>query len=215
MAQPSSSGAAADQVQPPTGTDRVPAGTGRAFRLATGQSIEVIAPDGPQVADMWAFALPDTAEHLSTEHTRSCLDRLSPRVGEAFYSSRRRAMLSLAADHSPGDHDLLLSACDQGRYDLLGHTAPHRNCADNLREALAAEGLAIDHVPSPVNLFERVVPGPDGELTISAPQLNGGESVVLAALIPVLVVLSACPMDIVATNGDDCTPKPIDVRIRG
>jgi uncharacterized protein YcgI (DUF1989 family) len=43
-------------------------------------------------------------------------------------------MLRIVEDSSPGVHDLLLSACDQGRYDLLGHTEPHRNCVDNLHK---------------------------------------------------------------------------------
>lgn len=195
--------------------DRVAPAHGRAFRVDSEQTIDVIAPLGPQVADMWAFSENDIFEHLSTEHTRSCLDRLCPRVGEAFYTNRRRPMLSLEADHSPGDHDLLLSACDQARYDLLGATEPHRNCADNLREALGREGVTIDHVPSPVNLFERVVADKDGKLEITAPILDGGEFVRFKALMPLIFVVSACPMDLVPTNGNDRIPKPIDIRFQG
>lgn len=193
-------------------TERIEASMARAFKLKDGERIAVIAPSGPQVADLWAFGLPTTTEYLSTEHTRSCLERLCPRVGEAFYSNMRRPMLRLAADHSPGDHDLLLSACDQARYDQLGYRYTHRNCKDNLLEVLDSEGLAINQVPSPVNLFERVVAGPNNELTIKAPRLKGGESVVLEALTDQIVAISACPMDIVPTNGEDRTPKPIEVQ---
>src|SRR6056297_3205439 len=90
----------------------VPAAHGRAVRLEAGATVEIVAVEGPQVADLWAFAAEDPSEHLSTEHTRSCLDRLAPRVGEAFFSNRRRPLLRVLWDSSPGVHDLLLSACD-------------------------------------------------------------------------------------------------------
>ncbi len=193
----------------------VAAGHGKAFRLAAGERIRIGLPDGPQVADMFAFALPDLAERLSTEHTRSCLDRLAPLVGEAFYSSRRRPMLALVEDTSPGTHDLLLSACDQARYTLLGHPAPHRNCVANLVAALGELALAAPEIPGPVNLFEHVAIGPDGALTIEAPRASRGDAVTLEALMDLVLVVSACPMDIVPTNGEDRRPKPISVERLG
>jgi uncharacterized protein len=189
----------------------IAAGHGKAFRLAGGEKISIGLPEGPQVADMFAFALPDLAEWLSTEHTRSCATRLAPTVGEAFFSNRRRPMLRLLQDRSPGTHDLLLSACDQARYTLLGHAAPHRNCADNLVEALGELGLAPPGVPSPVNLFENVRIGPGSTLTIEPPLARQGDHVVLEALMALVLVVSACPMDIVPTNGADRRPKAISV----
>src|SRR5690606_17619464 len=129
-----------------------------------------------------AFADPDLSEMLSTEHTRSCLERLTPRIGEAFYSNRRRPMLTLITDTSPGTHDLLLSACDQQRYTLLGHPEPHRNCVDNLIEALGELGLQAPEIPTPVNLFEKVAIGHDGSLAIEPPTAVKGDSVTLEAL---------------------------------
>jgi uncharacterized protein YcgI (DUF1989 family) len=120
-------------------------------------------------------------------------------------------MLAFAADTSPGAHDLLLSACDQERYTLLGHPAPHRNCVDNLIEALAELDLVAPEIPSPVNLFERVAIGQDGMLTIEPPPAARGDSVTLQALMDLILVISACPMDIVPTNGADRRPKKIFV----
>lgn len=193
----------------------IPAGHGKAFRLESGDRIRVGLSEGPQVADMFAFALPDLTETLSTEHTRSCIERLTPRVGESFHSNRRRPMLALVADTSPGTHDLLLSACDQERYTLLGHPAPHRNCAANLAEALGKLGLLAPEVPSPVNLFERVTIGPDGTLAIEPPRAVRGDAVTLQALMRLVLVISACPMDIAPTNGADRRPKPILVERLG
>ena len=184
---------------------------GRAFHLELGERIRIGLPEGPQVADMFAFAVPDLEEHLSTEHTRSCTQRLTPAVGEAFYSSRRRPMLAFIEDSSPGAHDLLLSACDQARYTLLGHPAPHRNCVANLVEALAALGLTPPQIPSPVNVFEKVAIGTDGRLVIEPPPAKRGDSITLRALMDLVMVVSACPMDIVPTNGPDLLPKAVFV----
>ena len=197
----------------PSGPSRVVAGTGRAFQVPAGHLAEIAAPEGPQVADTWAFALPDLGEFLSTEHTRSCLDRLAPRAGEAFYSNRRRPILTVVEDTSPGCHDLLMSACDVGRYTLLGHRGYHANCIDNLKAALKELGRQAPELPSPVNVFENVTIGTDGTLHIEPPQVRPGESLTLRAEMDLVLVVSACPMDIVLTNGLDRRPKPIDVSV--
>jgi hypothetical protein len=154
-------------------------------------------------------------EALSTEHTRSCLDKLGPGVGEAFYTDRRRKILTVVADSSPGTHDLLLSACDASRYRQLGHHGPHRSCVDNFHEALAALGLGAPRVPSPVNVFENVAVGAAGTLEIVPPEVRAGEAIALRAEIDLVLVVSACPMDIAPTNGRDRRPKPICVRLPG
>lgn len=190
----------------------IPACTGRAFAVEAGQAFDIVAAEGPQVADMWAFSRADLSEFLSTEHTRSCLDRLTPRIGDAYYSNRRRPILTVSADTSPGTHDLLLSACDEMRYRLLGHTGPHRTCVDNLREALSEFALTPPEIPSPVNIFENVAIDADGALEIVPPEVKPGDAITLRAEMDVIVAISACPMDIVPTNGADLRPKSIIVR---
>ena len=192
---------------------RIAAGTGRAFEVPAEHLFKITAPEGPQAADTWAFVLPGLDEFLSTEHTRSCLDRLAPCVGEAFYSNRRRPILTVVRDTSPGCHDMLLSACDVGRYTLLGHQGYHANCAENLGSALGEMGLAVAKIPSPVNVFENVSIDADGKLHIEPPRVQAGESLTLRAEFDLVVVVSACPMDIVLTNGLDRRPKPIDISV--
>jgi uncharacterized protein YcgI (DUF1989 family) len=82
---------------------------------------------------------------------------------------------------------------------------------DNLHAGLSELGLAAPHVPSPVNLFERVTVGDDGALMIEPPLARRGDFVELQALMDLVVVVSACPMDIVATNGADRRPKAISI----
>lgn len=183
--------------------------------MGAGERVRIALTEGPQVVDLFAFALPDLGERLSTEHTRSCIERLAPRLGDSFYSSRRRPMLRLVEDSSPGVHDMFLSACDRRRYALLGHDGPHRNCADNLREALAEIDLVPPAVPSPVNLFQNVAIAADGSLAIRPPLAARGDSVVLEAAMDLVLAVSACPMDIAPTNGADRTPKAITLQRLG
>jgi uncharacterized protein YcgI (DUF1989 family) len=45
----------------------VEAGHGHAFHFAMGERIRIGLPEGPQVADMFAFALPDLKEYLAED----------------------------------------------------------------------------------------------------------------------------------------------------
>ena len=121
-------------------------------------------------------------------------------------------MLEIVEDTSPGIHDSLLSACDEQRYRLLGVSGYHANCADNLRDACAAAGLRIPWIPGPWNLFENVTLD-EGRLRIEPPVSRPGDYVRLRSCIASVIVLSACPMDVVPTNGADRTPRGIEYRI--
>lgn len=188
-------------------------GYAKALTLKKNATARVINLEGLQVVDVWAFCLPDLQEFLSTEHTRSCLQKLIPSVGDAIYSNQRRPILTMTEDTSPGVHDLLLSACDEQRYALLGHKGFHRNCADNLLEALEEIGLAPPEIPSPFNLFENVAIGEGGSLEIQSPVVEAGQSVTLRAEADLTLVLSSCPMDMALTNGPDMRAKPVAVEI--
>ena len=128
----------------------VPAREGRALRVAAGRAFRVIDVAGGQVGDLFAFASPD--EYLSASHTRAHARRLFPAVGEAFHSNRRRPLLELVADDSPGVHDMLIAACDPERYRELGVHEPHASCAENLLRAFPGAPF----VPQPVNLFMNI-----------------------------------------------------------
>lgn len=191
----------------------IPGAQARAFPVNRGAQIRIVNLHGSQVVDAWAFCTHHPEEFMSAEHTRSCLEKLTPAVGDALYSNRRRAILRIIEDTSPGVHDLLLSACDIGRYQLLGVEGYHRNCADNLLEALAEIQVTPPQIPSPFNIFENVCIGDNGELSIQAPLVAAGESITLLAELDIILVLSCCPMDIALTNGPDRRSKPVQVEI--
>jgi len=135
---------------------RIEGGDWGQMNIAKGQHIRITALEGPQVADLWAFDAQDTNTFLSAEHTRSTLEKLMPAVGDALYSNRRHAMLTVIEDTSPGTHDFLMSACDPRRYEILGHEGYHKSCAENLCKAMDAAGATAHELPSPFNTFQNV-----------------------------------------------------------
>ncbi|MEU9870235.1 urea carboxylase-associated family protein [Actinomadura sp. NPDC048021] len=192
------------------GRTMVPAGEGRAVRVGAGRRVRVVDVEGGQVGDLFAFAADDPREHLSAAHTRSVTSRLFPQVGESFVTDRRRPILTLADDTSPGSHDMLIAACDPARYEGLG--APgHASCARNLESALAGMGLSTATVPQPVNVFMRIPVEASGRLRWLAAESRAGDAITFEAVMDCVVVVSACPQDLAGINADGPTPMAIDV----
>src|SRR5436189_131990 len=108
-------------------TLRVPGGEGRAVPLGEGQCFRVIDVAGGQVGDLFAFAAADPGEFASASHTRVAIRKLFPQPGDPVLTNRRRPVLSVVEDTSPGRHDMLYAACDPARYALLGAAASHRS----------------------------------------------------------------------------------------
>jgi uncharacterized protein YcgI (DUF1989 family) len=130
-------------------------------------------------------------------------------------------MLEIVEDTSPGVHDTLIAACDRWRYAELGVSGYHESCTDNCWDALAAlveqleeekqqvvEGLQAGlggRVPDPLNLFMNIPVG-EGEgqrraLSFEPPVSRVGDFVKFKALRDVVVVMSACPQDVLEING--------------
>ncbi|KAA0097990.1 urea carboxylase-associated family protein [Mycolicibacterium sp. P1-18] len=193
-----------------TTTLDIPAGTGRAIRLRRGDRVRVVDVDGGQVGDLFAFAAADVHEHLSASHTRTSTGRLFPGIGQQFVTTRRRPILTLVSDTSPGVHDMLIAACDPERYRGLG-VSEHRSCAVNLRVALTELDLVTDVVPQPVNLFMNIPVDGDGHLSWLRATSRPGDAVTVEAVMDCTVVVSACPMDLNSINGERPTPLAIEV----
>jgi uncharacterized protein len=189
----------------------IPAREARAWRVKAGASFRVIDVEGLQVGDLWAFNETDPGEYHNAPHTRVECGRLFPQVGESFWSNRRRPILSLVADDSPGVHDMLMAACDPERFVRLGWEGPHASCQENLLSALAGLGVDAWVVPQPINLFMNTPVDERGDIEQGAPYTKAGDSVTLRAEQDVICVLSACPQDIVKTNAGDPTPLRVEL----
>jgi uncharacterized protein YcgI (DUF1989 family) len=189
----------------------IPAREGGSARVSAGQSFRVIDREGGQVGDLFAFSAADPSEFHSAEHTRAYVSRLFPRVGEPFVTNRRRPILTFEADDSPGVHDMLCAACDPERYAGLGVEGWHASCEENLREAMRRLGHEHVEVPQPINLFMNIPVAPDGSLGWEPAPTRPGDSVLLRAELDCIVVVSACPQDIVPINGGNPTSLAIEV----
>lgn len=186
-------------------TVTIPARKGKAAFARRGQHIRVINTHGEQVVDTWAFNRDDLKEFLSMEHCRVATEKLFFEVGDRLVTNRRRPILTIVEDTSPGIHDTLMAACDLERYKLLGFD-DHDNCQDNLRAGLGELGLAPFEVPSPWNLFMNIPVIEGRRLAVEPPVTKPGDYIELRAEMDLAVAFSACPQDVLPINGPGCNP---------
>lgn len=189
----------------------VPAREARAVHHATGDRVRLVDLEGRQVGDVFCFAAEDPSEHLSAAHTRAQLGRLFPAIGEAFVTDRRRPILALVGDTSPGVHDMLIAACDPERYQAHGVEGWHASCAENMHHALSEMGVQATIVPQPVNVFMHISIEEDGGLRWLPAPTEPGDGVTFQAAMDCVLVVSACPQDVVGINGDEPTALALDL----
>ncbi|KAK5118811.1 hypothetical protein LTR62_000020 [Meristemomyces frigidus] len=161
-------------------------------------------------------------EFMSMPHSRAASLHLRPQINDVLVSNVREPMLTLVEDTSPGIHDTLMAACDPYRYKGLGveNWGQHGSCAENLVLALkelneraglkGAKGVGADvtinSVPAPLNLFMNIPWTDEGDLAFKAPKGKAEDYVRFKAERDVVVVMSACPQDVLEINAK----KPAD-----
>ena len=143
------------------------------------------------------------------------LGRLFPQEGDPLYSNRRTALLTLETDTAGCLHDMLVACCDKWLYQFYGAPPGHANCHDNYLHALAQHGIVTEHVPNPINFWMNVPVVDNARIALNAPVSKAGDSIVLRALRDVIVIFSACPMDITPVNGEDRIPKSVAYEVMG
>ena len=189
----------------------VPAREGRGVRVAQGQSFRIVDLEGSQVGDLFAFNADDVREYHSAHHTRAVVDRLFPVPGEQFQSTLRRPIMTFVADDSPGIHDMLIAPCDPARFEQLGVEGWHASCQENLQTVMAGFGHPDVVVPQSINLFMNIPVRPGGTIDWLPAPTKAGDSVTLRAEMDLIVVLSACPQDIIVINDKAPSRMAIDV----
>lgn len=178
----------------------IPARRGKAVRLQAGERLKIVNTHGTQVVDFWAFVANMPTEYVGMEHCRATWTRLFPVQGDALYTNRRRPLMWLDEDTSPGRHDTLIAPCDNERYGLLGCTDYHDNCRDNMHAALAELGMTVAYTPDSLNLFMNIPWQMDGTISFQPALSKPGDYVVLRAELDCVAVMSACPQDILTIN---------------
>ena len=189
----------------------VPAREGRGAVLEAGVRFRAVDVKGKQCGDLFAFNRDDVREYASAEHTRVGVGRLFPRPGEQFVTNRRRPILTLIEDHSPGLHDMLVAACDPSRYALLGVEGWHASCQENLQKVMAGFGFTDLEIPQPINIFTNIPVQADGSIDWRPAETAPGDWISFRTEMPCYVVLAACPQDVVPINDKDPTEMALEV----
>lgn len=190
---------------------RVAAQSGIAIFVPRLSSVQIIDPEGSQVADVFAFLVEDSSEWMSTSHTRAVCRKLFPDVGESFVTNQYRPILTFMNDDSPGQHDMLYPACEPAMYRRLGVQGHHPSCRENYLNAVRSAWSTSFPCPDPVNLFQNSPVSSDGDLVPDVATSGPGDSVTLRAELDLMLVVTACSPDVVQISGEQCTPIHLEV----
>jgi uncharacterized protein len=191
----------------------IPEMHGEAFELHAGQVLRLIAVEGKQVGDLTAWALENYDEQMNVIFSTTMNDRSVSHVRRVFSGAPYfNEMLTLEND-AHGVH-WLGGRCNRFLYQAMG--APdHRNCHDNIQEAVAGHGLAENQVQlDTLNVFMNVVYAPGGTFTFEPPVIDKGDFVDFRASMDLLVAISACPNEgELRGEINDYVAKPLKVEI--
>ena len=190
----------------------IPARSGNAARMKQGQTLKVINTHGNQIVDFWAFSARDIREFMSMEHTRPIIEKLTPVPGDVLRTNRRRPILKVLKDTTPGVHDTTIAACCPIRYKQLGVKGHHASCQENLHLALKAIRRHTEEVPCPFNLFQNTQYHPKRGLEYKPCVTKPGQYISFRAEMDCVVVFSACPQDLLGVNSGEPTEAHFEIR---
>ena len=197
----------------------IPATQGAGFVVRRGDTIKVIDVEGHQIGDFICFNLHQPREKLSTGETVNFNSlagsgSIHLTVGSKFYSNLQNPMFEIVEDLAKGVHDLQFAPCSSALYAATAGDPTHRNCRDNLTQAVTPYGLGYLDIPDPVNLFQNTRPKADGTINYQPAAAKAGEYIALKALMDCLVAISACPFDQEIdgkrVNHPTCTPLRVE-----
>lgn len=188
----------------------IPPRSGAAFRLAAGQTLTVIDPEGQQVSDLVAYAAQDPREVISSGRSIDYASRLFLTTGDILYSNRSRPMLVIGQD-DVGRHDFTLTPCSRDTFRIIyGDTDPHPGCQGNLEVALAPFGITPDAIPIAFNVFMHVsVDAATGEIKVLPPLSKAGDRTSFRAEMDLIIGLTACS----AGQSNNFKYKPIHYEV--
>lgn len=182
---------------PPEADLDVQGGTAVTLVVRRGQMLAIEAPDGGQVASLFAWTTADPAEWLSPHHTRVFGGTFLLRMGTRLVTNRRRPIFVVGRD-SLRRHDLLLPALEE--------------TVGAVQTVLAAAGLAVPRIPDPVNLFMDARLGEDGRIDIRPSPARPGERWTVRALIDAHIAVAATRTGIAEASADP--PRRLRVIVR-
>ena len=190
-------------------TCEIPPRSGVAFRLAKGQRLRVIDPQGEQVSDLLAFNADDKDEVISSGRSLDYASKIYLTTGDPLYSNRSNVMLRIVED-TVGRHDFLLTPCSKDTFRIIyGDEHPHHGCFGNLAAALGPYGIKPDQIPTAFNVFMNVTIDAEGALAVEPPLSRAGDHIVFEAEQDLIMALTACS----ALESNNYAFKPIHYEI--
>jgi uncharacterized protein len=202
--------------QQPYKTVEVPGYEGRAVEVRAGDVVRIIDVEGCQIGDLFLMARSNPHEIFSAARTRLVNFTPFPRIGQSFYSTERRAMVTLIADATPGRHDMTFAPCDPEFYVAFGGGENHPSCRTNLEKAMRVISKPIVVYPDPVNVFQNTLIDAEGNYILGQTLTKPGDYIDLRCEMDLTIVLTACstdvPLDGVYPIGEKSTPLRIEVR---
>jgi uncharacterized protein YcgI (DUF1989 family) len=176
----------------PAEVDVVVASDGAAVVVVRrGQLLSVEAPEGGQVAGLFAWTEADPGEWLSPHHTRVFGGSFVLRMGTRLVTNRRRPIFVVGRD-SLRRHDLLLPASSDG--------------VATVRHAVEEAGIEVPRIPDPVNLFLDARLGEDGSIDVRPCPARPGERWTARVLIDAVVAVAAARTGIPGASADPARP---------
>jgi uncharacterized protein YcgI (DUF1989 family) len=188
-----------------SGRIHIPAASGIGLRLARGERLRVIDPEGGQSGDLIAFSI-DGRQRLSSGRSFDYGGKIRLSTGDRIWSDLSEPMLTIVEDRV-GRHDFLYSPCSLEMFRLqYGVSGYHANCHDNLCAALRSLGLEPSPLPNAFNFFMNVNIADDGRLAFSPPPSQPGDWFEVRAEMDLAIALSACPA---STCNGGAPPRPL------
>jgi uncharacterized protein YcgI (DUF1989 family) len=190
----------------------IPAGQGKAFIVKKGQVVSFIEVEGKQMADIVFLNANDYKEAFHAGWSAA----LNMMLGEGdmkrikkLYSKppRDNVMLTVVEDTTGVHLAWNGGRCSRKIYEQFFQMPGHRNCQDNLAEALSPFGISEDDVPDVFNAFMNAEGFEEGRFDTLEPITKKGDYISMKAEMDILVGVSACPFDLLYT------PRPLGIKI--
>ena len=188
----------------------VPACEGKMFTVKKGQTLRVIAVEGPQAADLIVFNEHDMRESYSAWLTRQnsgCFTR----VKKLYSTLPAMKVMFTVLNAKDGIFWLSGARCNALCYETLNGIKGHNSCQDILAELVKPYGLTHYDVPEVLNIFMKAVFQKDGSYKFIASPVSKGDYVDLLAEMDCLVGVAACPDEFGEYNNYEAKPLGIQI----
>jgi uncharacterized protein len=190
----------------------VPAGEAKAFLVRKGQIVSFIEVEGKQMADI-VFLNADDYKEAFHAGWSTALNMFSgegnmKKIKKLYSKPPRDNVMLTVIEDTTGVHLAWNGGrCSRKVYEQFFDMPGHKNCQDNLAEALAPYGLSEDDVPDVFNAFMNAEGFDEGRFDTLEPVTEKGDFISMRAEMDVLVAVSACPFDLLYP------PKPLGIKI--